>query len=98
MKVVYTDEALRDINDILSWLATNYPAVAPAVGQRIEGVVSRIARWPQSARVVPARSGVRAIPLGRYPYVIFYRINANTVEILHVHHAARQTPEVDDER
>jgi plasmid stabilization system protein ParE len=27
---------------------------------------------------------------GRYPYKIFYRVRAGTVEILHIHHAARE--------
>jgi toxin ParE1/3/4 len=95
MKVVYTDAALKDIDDILTWLVGNYPTIAPAVSQRIERVVSRIARWPHSARNVVSRSGVRAVPLGRYPYVIFYRVTANAVEILHVHHAARKVADSD---
>jgi toxin ParE1/3/4 len=36
------------------------------------------------------REGVRVAPLGRYPYKIFYRVAGDTVEILHIHHAARQ--------
>jgi hypothetical protein len=30
------------------------------------------------------------VPLGRYPYKIFYRVTNDTVEILHIHHAARR--------
>jgi plasmid stabilization system protein ParE len=30
MKVVYTDEALGDIEAIAEWLAAHYPTVAPA--------------------------------------------------------------------
>jgi hypothetical protein len=33
---------------------------------------------------------VRVVPLGRYPYKIFYRVTKDAVEILHVHHAARE--------
>lgn len=93
MKVVYTDDALQDIEGILNWLAVNYSPVAPVVGDRIEATVARIAKWPKSARVIAARPGVRAVPLGRYPYVVFYRITANVVEVLHVHHASRQPPD-----
>jgi len=28
--------------------------------------------------------------LGHYPYKILYRVTADTVEILHIHHAARR--------
>ncbi|MEA2979758.1 MAG: hypothetical protein QOF09_1581 [Alphaproteobacteria bacterium] len=90
MKVVYTEEALNDLDEIASWLIVHYPAIAPAVERRIRGVVAHIARWPQSARRSAKRAGVRVVPLGRYPYRVFYRVTDNVVEILHIHHAARQ--------
>jgi plasmid stabilization system protein ParE len=90
MKVVYTDEALNDLAAIADWLGVHYPKVAPVVEQRIRRVVAHIARWPASARQATNRPGVRVVPLGRYPYKIFYRATADTVEILHIHHTARQ--------
>jgi plasmid stabilization system protein ParE len=95
VKIVYTDEALRDIDHIADWLTARYPTVAPIVGRRIQTVIARIAKWPQSARTVPARPDVRAVPLGRYPYVVFYRVTANAVKILYVHHAAQQLTETE---
>jgi plasmid stabilization system protein ParE len=32
MKVVYTDEALRDLDEILAFLASNYPAISASFG------------------------------------------------------------------
>ncbi|MGJ5116973.1 type II toxin-antitoxin system RelE/ParE family toxin [Bradyrhizobium oligotrophicum] len=95
MKVVYTDDALRDLLDIADWLADHYPAVAPAVERRIRRLVARIARWPLVARRVVDRPDIRVAPLGHYPYKIFYRVRDDRIEILHIHHAARQprTPE-----
>ncbi|MGJ4939594.1 type II toxin-antitoxin system RelE/ParE family toxin [Bradyrhizobium sp. HKCCYLS1011] len=90
MKVVYTDEALNDLAAIADCLMLHYPTVAPAVERRIRRVVAHISRWPASARRVSGRSDVRVMPLGRYPYKIFYRVADDTIEILHIHHAARQ--------
>jgi toxin ParE1/3/4 len=90
MKVVYTEEALEDLDAIADWLIAHYPTVAPAVERRIRSVVAHIARWPESSRRSANRPGVRAVPLGRYPYKIFYRVTDDTVEILHIHRAARQ--------
>jgi plasmid stabilization system protein ParE len=90
MKVVYTDEALNDLAAIADWLMVHYPRVAPVVEQRIRRVVAHIARWPSSARRIPGTSGVRVAPLGRYPYKIFYRVTADAIEIIHIHHSARQ--------
>jgi plasmid stabilization system protein ParE len=90
MKVVFTEDALGDLDAIADWLIVHYPAAAPTIEQRIRSVVAHIARWPESARMSASRANVRVIPVGRYPYKIFYRISDDTVEILHIHHAARQ--------
>jgi plasmid stabilization system protein ParE len=90
MKVVYTDEALDDLDAIANWLIVHYPAVAPAVERRIRSILAHIARWPESSRRSAKRPGVRVVALGRYPYKIFYRVTGDTIEILHIHHAARQ--------
>jgi toxin ParE1/3/4 len=90
MKVVYTDAALRDLDDIADWLAVHYPSIAPAVEQRIRTLVAHIGRWPESAPRSTKRAGVRVLTVGRYPYKIFYRVTESAVEILHIHHAARQ--------
>lgn len=90
MKVIYTDEALKDLDAIATWLIAHYPAVAPAVERRIRSVIKHIGQWPESSRRSVEREGVRVATLGRYPYKIFYRINDDRVEILHIHHAARK--------
>jgi toxin ParE1/3/4 len=90
MKVLYTPAALADLGEIADWLTIHYPAIAAAVERRIRMVVARTGRWPESARRSAKRPGVRIVPFGRYPYRIFYRITADAVEILHIHHVARQ--------
>jgi len=89
VKVRWTDEALRDLDEIATYLAANYPAVAPAFERRLMLVLAWIERWPQSARRSARRPGVRVVPLGRYPYRVFFRIDDDTVVVLHIHHAAR---------
>jgi toxin ParE1/3/4 len=90
MKVVYTPAALHDVAAIADWLAVHYPAIAPLVERRIRAAVDQISRWPESARRSAARPNVRVALVGRYPYKIFYRLTDETIEILHVHHAARE--------
>jgi plasmid stabilization system protein ParE len=90
MKVAWTDEALKDLDAIADWLIVHYPAVAPVVERRIRSIVAHITRWPESSRRSAMRPDVRVVSLGRYPYKIFYRVAEGTVEILHIHHAARQ--------
>ncbi len=77
----------------LSFIASNYPTLATPIEERIRAVVARIANWPESARMVEGRPGIRAVPLVRYPYKIFYRVVEERIEILHIHHASRQPQE-----
>ena len=90
MKVVYTVGALRDLGEIGDWLSDHYPTIATAIERHIHNVIARIAQWPQSARRSAKYAGVHVVPVGRYPYKIFYKVTADTVEILHIHHSARK--------
>jgi toxin ParE1/3/4 len=72
MRVVFTDESLRDLDEILSFIAQYYPAAASPFQQRLRTVLRRIGTWPNSAEEVEQRPGVRVVPLVRYPYKIFY--------------------------
>ena len=89
MRVVWTEAALADLDDILSYTATNYPTLVDSLERRIRAVIERLGAWPKSTRTVEQRPDVRVVPLIRYPYRVFYRINDDRVEILHIHHAAR---------
>jgi len=89
MKVVYTDDASEDLDEILAYIASNYPAVYDAFLIRLRSVIARIGMWPDSAQEVAERPGVRAVPLLRYPYKVFYRNTGEMVEIMHIHHAAQ---------
>lgn len=90
MKLVFTDEALADLDGILAFIASNYPTVYDAFQSRLQSVLTRIGDWPESAQEVADRPGVRVAPLIRYPYKIFYRSSDQVIEILYIHHAARE--------
>jgi toxin ParE1/3/4 len=90
MRVVYTTEAIADLDGIFDYIANHYPAISDAFQNRLQAVIARITRWPESAQEVFERPGVRVAPLIRYPYKVFYRVSGDTIEILHVHHAVRE--------
>ena len=89
MKVVFTDEALANLDGILSFIASNYPSIYDAFQSRLRSVVARIGDWPESAQEVADRPGVWVAPLVWYPYKVFYRSTGQVIEILYIHHAAR---------
>jgi toxin ParE1/3/4 len=92
MKVTYTDEALRDLDEIFEFIELHYPAISMAFEERLRAIEQRIGSWPKSAEEVAQRPGVRVVPFIRYPYRLFYRIADDVVEVLHIHHGARRDP------
>ena len=90
MKVVFTDDALRDLDEILQYISQHYPLVYEPFETRLRTIVTRIGAWPESAQEVEQRPGIRSVPFIRYPYKILYRILPDRIEVLHIHHSARE--------
>jgi plasmid stabilization system protein ParE len=71
MKVIYTDEALRDLDGVLTFIAKNYPTASAAFQRRLRMIEQRIGASPESAQEVAQRPGIRIVPSIRYPYRLF---------------------------
>jgi len=91
MQVRYTETALAEIEAIFSYIAERNPAAAGAVVDVIETTVARLEMFPESARATD-EPGVRMVPAGRFPYLIFYEIAGDELRILRVIHGARLRP------
>jgi len=91
MKVRYSRRALRQLEQIFSYIEKDNPAAAPAVADRIESLVALLGRYPSMGRPTD-KHGVRIMGVRRYPYVVFYKIlpDRDEVRILRVRHTARR--------
>ncbi|MHC2433367.1 type II toxin-antitoxin system RelE/ParE family toxin [Bradyrhizobium sp. USDA 4451] len=97
MKVVFSRQAMTDLDEIATYYSTHAsPAIAAAVERRFRDVIDRVRRAPGSAPRVSQRSAVRAITVWRYPFRIFYRVRSDTIDILHIRHASRVPPSPSD--
>jgi len=90
MKVVYAERAKRDIGDIYDTIAPHNPTAAQRVEDMIRTACEGLADFPYAPPATD-EPNVRRIPLVRYPYTIFYRVDPirNLVEIARVVHSAR---------
>ena len=91
MKVRYTETALAELDRIFAYIAKENAQAATVVIDRVERTVSRIGEFPNLGHATD-EAGVRVMPIGRFPYLIFYFVANNEVAILHVRHAARLRP------
>jgi plasmid stabilization system protein ParE len=90
MRVVYGERARDDIARIYDSIALHNPVAAQAVEDLIRATCEALSEFPYASAATD-EPGVRRIPLVRFPYTIFFRVNATSevVEIARVLHAAR---------
>jgi len=91
MKVRYTNTALVEIADLLRYVAAHNREAAGSVADEIKRTVVHISAHPKLARVV-YKGDVRAVPVGRYNYRIFYMLGTNGIIIRNVRSAKRKRP------
>jgi toxin ParE1/3/4 len=89
MKVRYRELALSNLDEISSYLNQRSPGGARKVVEAIRAAIDDVAQNPLSARRT-SDSTVRVKVVRRYGYKIFYSIEADAIEVLHVRHGARR--------
>ena len=89
MKVRYRALALADLESIFQYLNERSPTGAQHVLHALHDAIDDISAHPFAA---PKTSDptVRVKILGRYRYKIFYSVADDTIEIIHIRHAARR--------
>jgi toxin ParE1/3/4 len=92
MKLRYTPRARSDLAEIHDYIAQDNPQAARRVIQIIRKAAEALAQNPlvgKEGRV----AGTRELTVGRFPFMLAYRVDAEEVQILSVIHTARMWPE-----
>jgi plasmid stabilization system protein ParE len=89
MRVRYTPRARGDLRDILTYLDEHSPHGARNVKRAINKAVTLIGQHPKIGRFSNVEE-TRVFPVGRYPYLIYWSIEAGDVWIVHIRHARRR--------
>lgn len=96
--VRWTEQAVRDIEAIRSFIERDSPRYGRLVAERLFEATLRLETFPLSGRVVPEleRDDVRELIVGEYRVV--YRVSAETVVLLTVFRSSRLFPSQITER
>ena len=89
-RVIWTEPALFDLNEIAEYIALDKMSAARRLVQRVFTCVERLEQFPESGRMPPEleHSKYREIIVG--PCRIFYRVDQDKVYILYVMRGERQ--------
>jgi len=89
MKVRYTPRARSDLRSIIEYIAERNPAGARNVKHALDRTMELIEQFPQAGRRVDEQN-TRVLPVGRYPYLIYWAVENGEAFILHIRHGARR--------
>lgn len=92
MKLRYTPRARSDLAEIHDYIAQENPAAAKRVITLLRETAQTLVSHPMTGP--PGRvAGTRELAVGRFPFVLAYRLTADEIHILSVIHTARMWPE-----
>jgi toxin ParE1/3/4 len=93
MTPVWSPEAIDDLASLRAYISQDDPAAAQRVVlhiiHNVEVVLSDNQEMGRPGRV----SGTRELVIPRTLFIVPYRVQANTIQILRVFHGARRWPE-----
>ena len=87
-RLVVTEPAERDLNDIIDYIAFDNPAAAERVYRSITAGARRLLDPPEIGRV-GRLPDTRELSIPSLPYLLVYEVDPDTVTILAVFHTAR---------
>lgn len=94
LPVVLRPEVERDIQSAFRWYNKQRSGLGADFRDYVDTLMDRLGRM---ADVCPRIDGdVRAASVGKFPYVVYFRILPNAVEVLAVLHASRDTRTLSD--
>jgi len=90
-RVRWTLSAAGDLESIGHFLARDHPEFLQATIAKLYLAAHSLSSLPNRGR--PGREpGTRELILPPLPYIVVYRVRGESVEILHIHHSAKDRP------
>jgi plasmid stabilization system protein ParE len=91
MKLRFTETALAEADEILSYIARENETAAAQVAAAIDRTLAAILKRPQSAPIV-FQGQLRAKLIERYQYRVFYEIRGDEIVIRNIRSTKRLRP------
>ena len=93
MRILWSDEALGDLEEILAYYYLEAsPRGAEAVEKRIVGEIEALPPDPERIRESDRIPGTRELVVQKLPYVVFIQLRDDAIVVLNVVHTKRQFP------
>lgn len=88
MRVEFLNRAKSDLLDIVDYLNELNPKASIAIFQRIEQRIMQLSSFPEIG--VQTRANQRRLVVYDTDYIVFYRITAESIQIIRILHGKRR--------
>ena len=85
--VIFSPAARAEMHDAVAWYESRSPVLAERFVTEVDATVARIR--DNAAQFPVVLRDVRRARLGRFPYGLFFRVDAETVRVIACFHASR---------
>ena len=93
MRILWTDEAITDLEEILAYCYLEAsPRTAAAVERRFVDEIASLLPYPERIRASDRVPGARELAVHKLPYLVFVQLRADAVVVLNVVHTKRKFP------
>lgn len=93
MQILWTDEALTDFEEILTYYYQEVsPRTAAAVEQRIITDIESLPPFPERIRASHRIPGARELVVSKLPYIVLLQIKDDKLIILNIVHTKKKFP------
>ena len=90
MNIRWTKPFTQNLESARLYITSEDPHAALTVLKRILGTLDTLSRFPEAGKESKQKAGIRQMLVPNTPFVISYRINSNTVELLALWHHAQK--------
>ena len=94
MRIVWQDEALNDLEEIIAYYRQEAgPIVAELMEASMLSQIENLKTFPLKIRVSERIAGARELVMQRLPYIAFVRVTDETIQIINIVHTAKMLPD-----
>lgn len=93
MTIVWSREAIEDLAALRAYIAEDNPPVAQRMALHILDSVEKLLTENHDLGRPGRVPGTRELVISKTPFIVPYRVQGQSIQVLRVYHAARKWPE-----
>jgi toxin ParE1/3/4 len=91
MRIRWTQAAAADLQHVSDYLKDHHPHYREPTLRKMYAGIQSLKEWPLRGHI-GREDGTRELLFPPLPYIAVYRVKEESIEVLRIHHGARDRP------